>query len=104
MRFSVLLMIATELCLSACAVQMVDGARVYGHLQSVSIGDIRAAMAADKADTGNLFRDRIYEIDVISRDEMHMYHSRRENGLWNHAIIQRIDGKWESVGGIAITS
>jgi hypothetical protein len=51
-----------------------------------------------------VFRDPIYEIDVIGKDEMHIYHSPRENGLWNHVIIQRVNGKWENVGGVIITS
>jgi hypothetical protein len=89
------------LLLSSCASQNIEGARVYGRIHSVTPADIHAAMEADR----KINRDeRIYEVDVISKDEMHVYHDRRLEGSWNHSIIRRIKGHWEHAGSEMYTS
>ena len=82
------------------------GARVYGRaLNRVTPADIQAAIDSDKRTSGEhkMFGD-INEVDVVSRDEIHIYHGRRLEGLWPHCVIRRVDGKWEYEGEILMTS
>jgi hypothetical protein len=101
MRFASVWTVTLMLSIPSCALQVVDGSRVYGHIHSVSLADIRAAMDADRKINHG---EQIYEIEVISKDEMHIYDSRREEGGWSHRVIKRVHGKWQDAGGVIVTS
>jgi hypothetical protein len=101
MRVSVAVsFIAVAFTLSSCASTGIAGARVYGRaLNRVTPADIRAAIDADNRASGghHMFGD-INEVDVVSSDEMHIYHGRRLEGLWPHCVVRRVNGKWQYDG------
>jgi len=81
--------------------------RVYGFaLHRVTLADIRAAIHADETapKSNTPHDDPISEVDVVSRNEIHIYHGRRLEGLWFHCIIKRMNGKWRYAGEIQMTS
>jgi hypothetical protein len=78
---------------------MIGETRVYGRLHDVSMADVRAAIDADRLHT----KDKIYEIEAVSSNEMHLYHERRSNTL-NYDIVKRVGGKWKFIEATAIVS
>jgi hypothetical protein len=68
----------------------------------VSREDLRAAIAADQAQphTG-VYPKHIVYVDVVSRDEIHIYHYAEYEG---HDTVRRIKGKWRFAGGVIVTS
>jgi hypothetical protein len=73
---------------------MVGDTRVYGlGLHRVSLDDIHAAITADHPEARG-DSAKIYEIDVVSSTEMHIYRRpRTQFSSWYH-LVRRIDGKW----------
>ncbi len=67
--------------LAACSSVKIGDTRVYGFaLHRVTLADIRAAIRADET-AHTPHDDPISEVDVVSRDEIHIYHGRRLEGL-----------------------
>jgi hypothetical protein len=108
-RTAILLTPSAVLALASCTSLMIGDIRVYGHaLNRVTLDDVRAAIRADESPP----RERehlsgiepITEVDVVSSDEMHIYHGRREGPLWTHCVIRRMNGKWRFDGEIVILS
>jgi hypothetical protein len=86
---------------------MIGDIRVYGRaLHRVTSADIRAAIHADEAEPkhNTPHNDPISEVDVVSRDEIHIYHGSRPEGVWFHCVIKRVGGKWRYAGDILYTS
>jgi hypothetical protein len=93
--------------LVSCASMRIGDTRIYGFaLSRVTLADIQAAMRADEASHkhNGIQNDPITEVDVVSRDEMHIYHGRRLEGLWFHCVVERINGKWRYTGAVVFTS
>ncbi len=100
---------AVAFTLSSCASTSIAGARVYGRaLHRVTVADVQAAIDADKRAPSEREHltgaERISEVDVVSSDEIHIYHGRRLEGLWPYCVIRRVNGKWQFEGEIAMTS
>jgi hypothetical protein len=80
MRLSLAISLITiAFALPSCASTSIGGTRVYGRaLHRVTAADIRAAIDADKRTSGEhkMFGE-INEVDVVSTDEIHIYHGRR---------------------------
>ena len=72
---------------------VVGDARVTGRRHDVSLADIHAALAADKApwDRGP---HKTHEIEVVSADEMHLYRTPRDD-YKVYDIMKRNKGHWE---------
>ena len=86
-------MLACTALVSGCASVTVGDARVYGRMHDVSTADIHAAIDADRAHT----REKIYEIEVVSADEIRLYHERRTDAKASYDIIRRVHGKWRFI-------
>jgi hypothetical protein len=75
----------------------IDDTRVYGRVHDVSLADIHAAIAEDRLHS----KDKIYEIEIVSRDEIHLYHKHR----WakaNYDIVKRVGRTWRFVSATVI--
>jgi hypothetical protein len=104
MRLSIRVsLLATASLLVSCANIMVGDIRVYGWaLNRVTRADVEAAIRADQAEHEH--NDRITEVDVVSRDQINIYHGPRLASPWFHCVIERIDGKWRYTGKTIYTS
>jgi hypothetical protein len=71
----------------------IDDARAYGRVGDVSANEIRAAIAADRLHT----TDKIYEIEVVSSNEIHVYHEQRTDALVNYDIVKRVGDRWRFI-------
>ena len=80
---------------ASCATQKFGDAFLYGHTKDVTEADIRAALAVRT--TGGPDR-HIYEIEVISRDEIRLHLMSRSHGGYFAAVITRVKGKWRDEG------
>jgi hypothetical protein len=93
--------------LASCANMMVGDIRVYGWaLNRVTRADVEAAIRADQAESkhNSPHNDPITEVDVVSRDEIDIYHGPRLESPWFHCIIKRVDGKWRYTWEATYTS
>jgi len=99
-------LIAVAFTLLSCASTNIAGVRVYGRaLHSVTPVDVQTAIDVDKRASGEHHKfGNITEVDVVSRDEIDIYHGRRLEGLWPHCVIRRVNGKWQYDGEILMTS
>jgi hypothetical protein len=99
MRFSVvlpfaLLLLALTSCVTVTPVT-VDGHDVFGRVHDVSEADIRAAFAAVPRES-TWANKTIYEIQVISSSEMHLFHQPVSENP-SHDVMKRVGGKWHVV-------
>jgi hypothetical protein len=83
--------VAACLFVSGCAA----GPQVYGHVRDVTRSDIDAAIAADNS-TLHDFNGRIFEVEVINRNEIHIFHHRRIE-YEGYCVIMRKAGKWQFI-------
>jgi hypothetical protein len=91
MKYALMFIAAAVYALPGCTSMRVDGAWVYGPgVRSVTLNDIHAAIAAVKADPA--VKSPIYKIYVVSANEMHFYHDRRDDVGYN--IAERRGPKW----------
>jgi hypothetical protein len=90
------LMLASAAFLSACASVMIGDARAYGRIRDVSIADIHAAIDVDHRES-HYADKKVYEIKVISADEIHLFHERRTDAKAEYDIMKRINGKWRFI-------
>jgi hypothetical protein len=90
----VLSIFASLAAILLCSCAIYGGAVISGERGDVSEPDIRAAIAADRATPRAIPGQKLREIEVISRDEIHLYweFSKRENA--GHNVVKRIRGKW----------
>ncbi len=93
MRALVVLFMCAIVCdMTSCATVMLGETRVYGRIQDVSMADVQAAVDADRVHTS----EKIYEIEVLSASEMHLYHEHRADTL-NYDIVKRVAGRWKFI-------
>jgi len=72
---------------------------VTGRSLDVTHSDIQAALAADMKP-----RVKPTEIEVISRDEINLYFTRRfSSSPADHHVIKRKDGRWRYYTDVLIT-
>jgi len=95
MRFAPL-MLASAALLSACTSVMIGDARAYGRIHDVSVAEIHAAIAVDQRDS-HYADKKVYEIEVISADEIHLFHERRTDARAEYDIMKRVNGKWRFI-------
>ena len=86
---------AVGCALMSCAEQsmMIRDLRVSGLVSEISVPDVHAAIAADRAVT----KDRVYAVDVISRDEVWIYHEPMSVRHPTRDVVKHIGGKWRFV-------
>ena len=73
---------------------LLDGIPIYGHAQSLSKSQIRAAMAEDRRWSSQ--PDKIYSIELASASEVHIYHTERNKRLEEYHVLRRVNGRWEA--------
>ena len=97
MRVVRLLVITAVGCaLVSCAGQsmIIGDLRVSGVVSEISVADVHAAIAADRAVT----KERIFAVEVVSRDEMRIYHGPMFVPHASQDIVKRVRGKWRFIG------
>ena len=65
--------------------------------------DIRRAVAVDRATNDQLKKDVIYEVVVVSDDEIRVYHTPRNDHLEVFRELRRSGGRWRNAG-VALAS
>ena len=88
---------AVAFSLSSCALT-VGEVHAYGPVWLVTHEDIRATISADHG-CSPMSQDKIAYIDIISRDEMHVYHAF---GISMYDDIRRVRGHWKCTGWVMI--
>ena len=73
----------------SCASVTVGDMRLSGQLKQVSVTDLNSVIEADRRHS----KRRIYEIEVVSSEEMHVYHDTRTRTI-NYDIVRRVHGRW----------
>ena len=97
-----LLAIVAVLALGSC-VTTVDGVWVSGRTNDVSADDVRQAIAAcERHNQVPWLKPR--QIDVITRDEIHVYWGELKAVYGGHSIAKRVRGKWTCEERVVITS
>ena len=108
MRSSIAVALAVVVStLVSCASLRIGDIHVYGWaLKRVTRADVEEAIRADQAEPkhNTPHDDPITEVDVVSRDEIDIYHGPRLESPWFHCVIKRIRGKWRYAGDILYTS
>ena len=73
---------------------LLDGIPIYGHAQSLSKSQIRAAIAEDRQ-WSSQSEDKIYSIEVASSFEVYIYHTKRNEHLEEYNVLRLVDGRWK---------
>src|SRR6059058_5591709 len=73
--------------------RVLDGIPIYGHAQSLSKSELRAAIAEDRRSSPG---DKIYSIEVASSSEVRVYHTERSKRLEEYDVLRRVHGRWEA--------
>jgi hypothetical protein len=85
------------LAFSSCAQTTVGDVRVHALLGTPPPDAIRAVIAA------NPTHEKIYDIQIVSGSEMHVYyHPISEGG--GYAVVKRVNGKWQYIEKVFFTS
>ena len=80
-----------------------SGAILSGRVHDVSADDIRTAIAVDRAEQSTL-QEKVTEIEIVSRNEIHVFWNYSRRDYPGYHIIKRVRGKWRSAGRIVVTS
>ena len=75
------------------ASDFLDGIPIYGRVDHVSKPELRAAIALDRSLMSGA-AGKIYLIDVMSPQELHVYHTPRNPRREEYQVYERIAGKW----------
>jgi len=75
--------------LFSCASVTVGDIRLSGQLRRVSVADIQSVIEVDRLHSTR----RIYEIEVVSSEEIHIWHDTRGRTI-NVDIVRRTRGRW----------
>jgi hypothetical protein len=73
---------------------MIGGVRVHGSIRDVSVADLHAAIEADRTAKPG----QIYGIEVLSSDEIWIYHEPLSATHPSRDIMKRVHGKWRYFG------
>ena len=71
---------------------VLDGIPIYGRVEKIQ-ATLRAAIVLDRSLLTNPAR-KIYLIDVVSRTELHVYHTPRNPRWEEYQIYKRVAGEW----------
>ena len=83
----------TELPLQELPTIVLDSIPIYGRVDQVPKPELRAAIALDRSLMNGAAR-KIYLIDVVSSQEIHVYHTPRNPRWEEYQVYKRIAGKW----------
>jgi hypothetical protein len=72
---------------------VLDGIPIYGQVENIPEPTLRAAIVLDRRLRTGRPR-KIYLIDVVSREELHVYHTPRNPRWEEYHIYKRIAGEW----------
>ena len=72
---------------------VLDGIPIYGRVEKIPEPTLRAAIVLDRGLLTNPAR-KIYLIDVVSRTELHVYHTPRNPRWEEYQIYKRVAGEW----------
>jgi hypothetical protein len=92
-RFSQLGLAFISLVVLASCATTVDGTRISGRAHDVSPEDIRQAVGAC-SDSSTAHRRKPWQIEVVSRDEIHVYWFKQSKFGGSYDIAKRARGKW----------
>jgi hypothetical protein len=87
--------------LSSCSHLLVGQSKVFGHTKDVSFGDLQAVVDAFHAERPDL---TAYQIQVINRNEMHVFWYKEVPDEGNYMIFQRKNARWHYKGVMIVTS
>ena len=97
-----LILLSAWWLLTSCAT-VIDGTWISGRVHDVSPEDIRTAISVARRQ--NLWGGgKPRQIDVVGRDEIHIYWTERKAVYGGHDILKRVQGTWRYDGRIIITS
>ena len=83
----------TELPLQKLPTIVLDGIPIYGRVDQVPKPELRAAIALDRSLMSGA-AGKIYLIDVMSPQELHVYHTPRNPRWEEYQVYERTAGKW----------
>jgi hypothetical protein len=89
--------VAFSLLFGACAGPRIGNAPIRGWFDSLSMADVRAAVAVNQASRRGENKE-IYEVVIAWADEIHIYHMPRNNHLEVFDVVKRVRGEWRSDG------
>jgi len=72
---------------------VLDGIRIYGSVEKIPVPTLRAAIVLDRSLLTSP-ASKIYLIDVVSRAELHVYHTPRNPRWKEYQIYKRVAGEW----------
>ena len=72
---------------------VLDGIPIYGRVEKIPEPTLRAAIVLDQSLLTSPAR-KIYLIDVVSRAELHVYHTPRNPRWEEYQIYKRVAGEW----------
>ena len=78
--------------LFSCASVTVGDIRLSGQLRQVSVADIQSVIEVDRLHSTR----KIYEIEVVSREEIHIWHDTRARTI-NVDIVRRTGDRWSFI-------
>ena len=102
MRAQVFASFLLLITLTSCATD--SGAIRSGRVGDVSAEDIRAAIAVDRKEQSYTWQGKLTEIEVVNRNEIHLFWNYTRRDYPGHHIVKRIHGVWRSAGRIVVTS
>jgi hypothetical protein len=73
---------------------VIDGIPVYGKTHEISELSIRQAIAVDRS-TPRQPESRICALDIASKMEVHVYHTRYGGTVWDYDVLKFKHGKWQ---------
>jgi hypothetical protein len=86
-------------CLAACTQMEVDGLHVTGLFTPVHAGDVRAAVVAANAAKPRQ-RGKIYEVQVVSSSEMHIYREPKTE-IISYQVRERSTGNGTQINALS---
>ncbi len=89
--------ILAAVCINSCVQTTINDVRVHSLVGRPNSDDIRTVIAANPSG------EKIYDIQVISGSEMHVYYHPISESP-GYAIVRRVNGKWRYIEKVAFTS
>jgi hypothetical protein len=81
-----------------------DEMLVTGRVNDVSIADLDAGVAANVREFSGPAVTKPRKIEVVSRNEIRIYWTKEDVLYGDCTIVKRINGKWQVVGRVLVTS
>jgi len=79
---------------------VLDGIPIYGHVEKIPESTLREAIVLYRSLVTSPLR-KIYLIDVVSRAELHVYHTPRNPRWEEYEVYTRVAGEWRAQGRVA---